>query len=57
MNPNFIGSLPRRRPERRLRTLTRQCLKCGRQQVVAKEKMKVEVPCEQCGAPVPKGMN
>lgn len=33
--------------------LTRQCAKCGRKQVVPKEKLTAVVSCERCGAGMP----
>jgi ribosomal protein S27E len=36
-----------------LELLTRQCAKCGRKQVVPREKLLTEVKCERCGAAVP----
>ena len=36
-----------------LEMLTRRCPKCGRQQVVPKEKLMGAVKCERCGARVP----
>ena len=36
-----------------LELLTRQCPKCGRKQVVPKEKLTAVVSCERCGAGVP----
>lgn len=36
-----------------LEMLTRRCPKCGRKQVVPKERLKTEVKCVRCGARVP----
>jgi ribosomal protein L40E len=36
-----------------LEMLTRRCPKCGRKQVVPKEKLKTGVRCVRCGARVP----
>lgn len=36
-----------------LELLTRQCAKCGRKQVVPKERLLAAVKCEHCGAAVP----
>lgn len=35
-----------------LEMLTRRCPKCGRKQVVSKEKLMSEVACARCGARV-----
>jgi uncharacterized OB-fold protein len=36
-----------------LELLARQCAKCGRKQVVPREKLLTAVKCERCGAAVP----
>lgn len=36
-----------------LELLTRQCPRCGRKQVIPKEKLTAHVSCERCGASVP----
>lgn len=36
-----------------LELLTRRCAKCGRKQVVPRERLLTEVKCGRCGAAVP----
>jgi ribosomal protein S27E len=35
------------------RSLARRCPRCGLEQVVPKEKARLTVPCQRCGAPIP----
>jgi endogenous inhibitor of DNA gyrase (YacG/DUF329 family) len=55
MNPIFTWIIADTVARTTVEMLTRKCPKCGRKQVVAKGKIKSEVPCERCGAPVPTG--
>lgn len=49
MNPIFTWLMAKTVAE----TLARRCPKCRRKQLVPKEKIKQEVPCQRCGTSIP----
>ncbi len=53
MNPIFTWIIADTVTRTKIEMLTRHCPKCGRKQVVPKEKVMSTVPCERYGAPVP----
>lgn len=53
MNPIFMWAIAETAARTTLEMLTRWCPKCGRKQVVPKEKLMTEVKCARCGASVP----
>ena len=53
MNPIFAWIIAETTARTTLEMLTRWCPKCGRKQVVPKEKLMSEVKCARCGARVP----
>ena len=53
MNPIFMWTIAETAARATLEMLNRWCPKCGRKQVVPKEKLMTEVKCERCGAGVP----
>ncbi len=53
MNPIFAWIIAETTARTTLEMLTRWCPKCGRKQVVPKEKLTAVVRCERCGADVP----
>ena len=53
MNPIFTWMIAETVARTTLEMLTRWCPKCGRKQVVPKEKLMSEVSCAHCGARVP----
>lgn len=53
MNPIFAWIIAETVTRTTIEMLTRWCPKCGREQVVPGEKIRSNVPCERCGAPVP----
>jgi ribosomal protein S27E len=52
MSPIFMWTIAETVARTTLEKLTRWCPKCGRRQVVPKEKLMSEVKCESCGASV-----
>lgn len=53
MNPIFMWTIAETAARTTLEMLARRCPKCGRKQVVLKEKLMSEVKCARCGASVP----
>lgn len=53
VNPIFTWIIAETTARTTLEMLTRWCPKCGRKQVVPKEKLMSEVKCERCGTRVP----
>ncbi len=53
MNPIFMWTIAETVVQTTVEMLSRACPKCGRAQVVPKEKSRSTVNCERCGEPVP----
>jgi len=53
MNPIFTWAIAETVVRTTVEMLSRACPKCGRKQVVPKEKIRSTVNCERCGEPVP----